>query len=65
LLNRDPYSAEAVSVSLAALDYGEEPWMVAWDASDVQSRAASVLTRLEPLQANERASRRLLQVLEK
>ena len=49
LINRDPYSSEAVEVCLHALDYGTKPWELLSQSGEIRKQAALVLGKLDPL----------------
>ena len=63
LINRNETSASAVELSLEALDYGTLPWEHLPGSKDVRKQAALVLSKLEPLDDNQRAYDKLLDVL--
>ncbi len=63
LINRNETGAEAVELCLEALDYGTRPWEYLPASGEVRKQAALVLSKLEPLEHNQRAYDKLLGVL--
>lgn len=63
LINRDPYSKDAIEVCLGALDYGTQPWEFLPESRDVRKQAALILGKLEPLHYDQRVHDKLLEVM--
>ena len=57
-------SAGAVELCLEALDYGTRPWEYVSDSGNVRKQAALVLSKLEPLEHNQRVFDKLLGVMQ-
>ncbi|MCP4661297.1 MAG: hypothetical protein GY856_38325, partial [bacterium] len=64
LLNRNATSAGAVELCLDALDYGTRPWEYLPASKNVRKQAALVLSKLEPLEHNQRVFDKLLGVMQ-
>jgi HEAT repeat protein len=63
LINRDPYSGQAVNICLEALDYGTQPWENLERSEETRKQAALILGKLEPTHFDSRVYDRLRDVL--
>jgi hypothetical protein len=63
LINRDPYSKDAVEVCMNALDYGVEPWEILPKSREVRKQAAMILGKLEPLFFDQRVYDKLRAIM--
>jgi hypothetical protein len=63
LINRDPYSKDAIQVGLDALEYGTLPWEYINKSGDVRKQAALMLGTLEPTRYDPIIYERLLQAM--